>query len=727
MTTPYAPSYIPFVDGITPIQAWAGIGQVGTPITMFNQDLVNPVYFGPTNTITIGGTNAGVIPPLATTTVDGARTIYVLAAAGTAPLEVVPGMSNTSASPAAVAEAIIEAGLATLIAEAIAGTGLPLIGLPTLLFNISSVPPSTGAGLVGFTIPNQAFQQAGCYDFGKTQLAADNQMAGILGRSLNGHPSFTKKFWSTVSRFNLPFNDMQNYGANGTRVACCLQPVFYPGLPANSDFRTAPQLTPAQQAQAVTDYAGITTFFNTLLGAPYNFTASQLIGVLWQEPEIGSKGMSATDYQNMLHTYGASIPAGITLTANIGSGAGAVVAQAYANAAIASGAPIGAMAQDYYMPTFRRGQMLTDGVVVVADAHNLPFGVYEMGAAPHNFTTGVTDTINYFNHITTVMSGRLQAGKVNADVEYYMGQCTANGAGDLSSPIGLDPTQPAPDFRIALYQTMFDTLTSVPTTPFTIAANSTVTITAANPSPVGKFAPADYLSYEIALGLVAGVGSTNPFVSVNLLWYDFDEIARNQTPVAKENWHLPMGANADPNGPLVVYGGGRMHGGFLQLKINNQDSVACTVSFLQLAGTSRIGARSSWFWNPNTNVSPAVPGFTNADAADQSMQIGREYGKVIAAGASATYLNGLFCGEAVFRCKVVNAAASDVTFELQPVPAGVFNAGTDIFHQILGAAGNFEVQPMKLALPRAPTVMFITNNDVNPVTIEYLLTAIETG
>src|SRR6185312_3121109 len=129
---------------------------------------------------------------------------------------------------------------------------------------------------------------------------------------------------------------------------------------------------------------------------------------------------------------------------------------------------------------------------------------------------------------------------------------------------------------------IFDNLTSAPLTTFTIPATTTVTVAPLNPSPSGGLSSADYLSYELAIGLTAGAASTNPFISLTLLWYDFDQVVKNQNPVAKEVWHLPMGANGDPNGPLIVYGGGRMHGGFLQININTQDSVTCTVNFLQI-------------------------------------------------------------------------------------------------------------------------------------------------
>jgi hypothetical protein len=749
MTTPppptatYSPSTFPFVGG-QPGQCWAGIPGGQVQVTIENNDLNNDINWGYDNNIAVGGSNTGDIPPLTSATVDGSSTIYLVGPDGTTAASILPGVTQVSASPVALATALVASGLAVQIAQAIASSGISIIGAPSLLYNISSVQPTTGPGLIGFTIPNSALVNSGCYDTGQTQAAADAAMVTILGRgSATGHVTFTKKFWSTVSDFTLPKNDMQNYALFGTKVACCHKPSFVTGRPANTNFRTDPGITAAQRAQANTDYNAFATFFHTLT-VTYGFVAAtQLVEVLWQEPEVQGNSMTATDYQNVIFTYGPAVnAAGVPLTLDIGSASGVTTTQAYANAglagAAAAGVTVGAMAQDLYMPTWLNQGVTLDAVGSIANANNLPFGVYEFGCAPNNFgTTGPADATNYLLGqsagggafgILDYMQARLQAGLVNADSEYYMGVCSATGAGDLTSPIGLDPTQGlSHDFRIAIYQQLFDTLTATPSIPYTVPATSTVTVVPLAPSPVGSLGISDYLSYEVAIGLEAGAGSTNPFISLSFLWFDFDQVPKNQNPIAKEVWHLPMGANGDPNGALVVYGGGRMHGGYLQVKINNQDSQTCTVTFMTLAGTSRVGARSSLTWNPNSSVSPAVPGFTNAQASDQSLQIGREYGINVPAGTNKTFLNGLWAGEVYFRAHVTGAGANDVNFELQPVPTGVFGTGTDIFHQLIGAAGNIEILPTKLALPRCPTVMSITNNDAAAVTVEYVITAVETS
>lgn len=750
MTTPYAYGY---GTGQPPVQfpvttqatlCWNSVPNSGL-IGFENTDTETTIYLGQSAAMAPGDANSIPLDPLAFITLPGNAPWYVVAATvPTGDLLIMPGAETFSASPEAIAQAMIDVGVADAIAQAILGTGLPLVPNPTMLYNVSGTQPAPGLGLIGFTIPNQALK-AGCYanTYG-SQAAADTAMVGILKRPQGGsHPTFTKKFWNTISVFTLPLNDMQNYGAFGTKVACCLKPVFYHldktgvALPPNTNFMTTTLLTASQRAQAVTDFNGITTFFNTLLGTPYNFTTAQLSGVFYQEPEVAGNNMTPTDYQNVLFTYvAAATAAGIGIVADIGSGAGAATATSYANAAVASGVPLAGLAQDFYMTAWLNGVTL-DAVGSVADANNLSFGVYELGCAPGNFgSSGEEDCTNYLlgQHssggqfgILDYMAARIQANKPNLDCEYYMGQCDANGAGDLTSPIGLDPTVTNPDFRIGLYEQIFDTLTASPATPFTIPATHTTTMPPISPSPIGGLAPANYLSYELALGLQAGVGSTNPFAQVIIQWYDFDQVAKDQTFIDEETWYVPMGANGDPNGPLFIAGGGRMRGNFMLIKINNQDTVTCTVNYMQVAGTSRMGKRSQWLWTPNSNTSPAVPTFTLAKAATGSLQLGREEQQNLAAGMFEGWINGLWAGQAFVRVLVSGvAAANTVHFQIQPQPTGVF--GTEnILNESMGIPGQNDERTFTIALPRCTTQTVFNNNDANTVNVSYQIIGIETA
>jgi hypothetical protein len=677
-----------------------------------NADLNNSVYVSTASNVGPGGSNSYTIGPLGSIAITSASQWWACTDAGaTTELDVLPGGSSESPAPGQIAEVI--APLASAIAQQIFETGIQTVAAPTSMYNVGSTGGGTGStGLVGGTIPAQAFQQTGCYDFGKSQIQCDNQFTGfVLRDSAGGHLTSTKKFWN-LSDWSLTKNDLQNYGSFGTRVIFALKPV-------------APPFGPITNAEKT----NLTNFLNAIKGAPFNFTASTAQIILWQEADNGKNFTSTgqAQYAAMLAAYGPIVnAAGLPLMISVGASAGITSNNNFLNAALGvAGVTYQGYYVDLYFGAWNGGYDATQ-TFSVADAAGIPAcGFSEIGChVTDNFAAYFTQATGPPG-IITVMQDRLQANKSNLDVDWYQGQCSATGVGDLTSPI-LTATDP----RIPFYQQLFDTLTASSGAAFTIAANSTVTVAPVNPSPIGNLAPSQFLSYEISLELTAGVASTVPFISLTLLWFDFDQVPKNQTPVYKEVWHLPMGANGDANGPLVVYGGGRQHGGFLQVKINNQDTVACTVNTFQLFGTARPGARSALTWNPNANVSPAVPmpGITgNAQSADQSLQIGREYGVNIPAGQAKSWINGVWAGEAYFRAHVTGAVANDVAFELQPLPSGVFGAGTDIFHQLIGAAGNIEILPTKLALPRSPTLMLVTNNDANPVTIEYLLIGVDTS
>lgn len=90
MTTRADIAQVPFGDNQYQ-QVWAGIpGDTGT-ILLWNQDLNNTVFVGFRNSITIGGINTIPIPPNGMVTLGTDRTIYAIAAKGTANLVSIPG------------------------------------------------------------------------------------------------------------------------------------------------------------------------------------------------------------------------------------------------------------------------------------------------------------------------------------------------------------------------------------------------------------------------------------------------------------------------------------------------------------------------------------------------------------------------------------------------------------------------------------------------------------
>jgi hypothetical protein len=290
--------------------------------------------------------------------------------------------------------------------------------------------------VVGNTIPNQALK-TGSYDAGLTQVEADTKFCQIVSRGIDGgqHLAVTKKFWNRSS-WNTSENDLGNYAKYGTKVIFALWPVL-PGT--------------------TTERKHLTDFLAAIKN-DFGFNASNCYIVLWQEPEVRSKGIHPSDFQAGLEYYGNRVAsAGLPLVADIGSGAGSSALSQYGSAAIAAyqaGCGLTGLAQDLYCPQYTKHGIGLKTLADLADANSLPFGVFEHGCVPSQFTEA--ECKKYMNYIRTFMQTRQQAAKPNLPVLYYDGQGSPTGAGDLTSPIGQDPSVPPPDFRIALFQKLWD-------------------------------------------------------------------------------------------------------------------------------------------------------------------------------------------------------------------------------------------------------------------------------
>jgi hypothetical protein len=742
------------IDDLIPTSIWSIVASDPTAqILLVNTDTLANIAIGGAE-VQIGDNNSSVIPPQSSMSVPANQTWYALADQPNDPiLQVTLGGGNWSTSPVQAAEAMLEAGIATDIAEAMFAIGIPQVAAPITLYDINGTAGAGGdVGLIGATIPTSAIVSSGCTDsyvpHGSTQDQADNAFLSIVGGG--PHLTVTKKFWNT-SDWSQTKNNVANYASYGTKVIFCLKPVFTPGLPLGSNFTTTG--TTAQKNAAIADRNSLATFLTAMQAL--GFTAATGEVVLWQEPANSQNftHSGATDFNNMLRTYGPTVNASIfPLTVNVNFDANVTNATNFLNAALGLRAQSGAgavglptitsFALDLYTNNAVGNGLLPtttdsngDSFDNMAAAHGMIVSLNEIGCNPDSHSPpsadhfSIADCTTYFNLMTAYGQGVLQAGRQLGQMVYYCGVCSASGIGDITSPIGLDPLVPhPPDFRVALYQTMVNTLTAQTSNPVTIANNHTTTLVPLNPSPSGGLANAQTLSYEIALGLSAGAGSTNPFSIVTLKWFDFDQVPKTQTPIDQVEFAVPMGTNADPNGPLVVFGGGRMRGAYMTVSINNQDSVACSIGFFQLTGTSRPGRRDSWIWDPNANQSPQVPTFTLASAAARSLQIGREQNINVPAGTSKSFLNGLWAGQAFVRILVSGAAATgDVHIQLQPQPTGQFGT-EDILNESMGLAGGGNDQRVEtISLLRAPNLLVMNNNDANAVTVSYQIIAIETA
>jgi hypothetical protein len=710
------------VNAEQPVPIWNLVANYpNQTILIVNQDASANITVGDA-AVVAGDTSAQTIPPEGAISVPATQAWYAISDIDDgATIQVTLGGTDWTPGAAGIANAMIAAGIPTLIAQELSASGVSLLAQPLQMFNVGGVtqPGSGATSLVGWTIPNQAYKTGCYYQNEANREAGDAAFQSLVQRGNSiGKDPIVKVFWNQGDyHTSNNFNNLANYAADGTFVILCIWP----------NFTTVGGVTtvPASEITAISNW--LTAI--TALG----ITGANSLVVLIQEPEVFVNHVvkaTTAQYQAVLTQVTPTLTAaGYGMVPDIGSGGGIATAQSYANAAFASGQPIAMLASDFYYPQFniQGGTQILTAMATIADAHAVPYGLFEFGIAPDNFPSNPNASAQYFGAITSFFQTRQQNNKPNGHFIWYDGQCSATGAGDLTAPI-----LTAGDPRIALYQHMFDTLTSVSssgTGGLTINATSTKTLTPVNPSPIGGLAPIEEMSYEIALGLIAGVGSTNPFCQVIVSWYEFDQLVRNQTIVDSVRFFIPMGTNGDANGPLIVHGKGRQRGSFVQVKVNNFDSVACTLQFLQMMDTSRPGTRDAWIWNSNTGNSPAVPGFTLANAAPDSLEVGRVTSSTIAhGGGSKSWLCGLFTGRVGYKISVpTGSTTNDVVFQIAPQPTNIYTGSPTYLQETLGNAGNTN-QRGELLFSRGPVLVTITNNEAaNDVTASFVIVGEETS
>lgn len=697
------------VNAETPVPIWSFVAQTNQQILLVNLDSNANITIGDSS-VQSGDTAHQTIPPQGAVAVPANQSWYAIADLDdNAQLQVTLGGSDWAASPTGIANAMIAAGIPLAIAEELSASGISLLAAPQQLYNIGGVlQPGTGAtSLVGWTVPTQCFK-TGCYYASlagpNQQDAGDSAFQAVVKRGLsNNRPPITKKFWNPGDyHTSSNFNNLVNYYNYGTTVIVCLQPLFN-------------TTTNHLQTGEVTNVQNFITAIQGLGATPTN-----TIFVFWQETQ---DKITSTQFTNGLNDLATVMNAsGFPVAVDVATHAGTAGGVTYINAAFASTCTISHVAADFYAPTWNRGTTL-DALANAADAHTVPFSLFEFGIAPGNFPSNPNVSAQYFGYIQGFFQTRQSNGKLNGHFVWYDGQCDATGAGDLTAPI-LSATDP----RANLYDMLFDTLTvSGPSSSggLVIANNHTTTLTPANPSPVGGLAPVNELSYEISLGLTAGIASTLPFAHVILKWFSFDQKPANQTVVDSIGFYVPMGANGDPNSPLVIRGRGRQRGSFMSALVNNFDTVACTLQFFQYIETGRIGSRDAWTWDINQSNSPAVPGFIMGNAGSASLEVGRASGVNVNPGATVSRLIGIFAGRIYYRVHVTGLTTDQLEFNVEPLPTNIFPATTFYVRKFMGNTTiEFEGE---FVAARCPLLINMINNAGVAATVDFVMVGEETS
>lgn len=168
---------------------------------------------------------------------------------------------------------------------------------------------------------------------------------------------------------------------------------------------------------------------------------------LYHEPF--SEGLTAAQYHSVVSSYGPTVRTYFPYL-YCGSSGSSAATSAYASYYV-SGA-FQKAAVDFYCPAYDGGFRI-DSYSVVTDADNLPFGLWEFDSSTDP-TAGQTQAqaTAYFGYVQSFFAGRVASGLTNADL------CLFFDATALSPPKDYTPITSSSDYRVALYQAIFDAL-----------------------------------------------------------------------------------------------------------------------------------------------------------------------------------------------------------------------------------------------------------------------------
>lgn len=221
-----------------------------------------------------------------------------------------------------------------------------------------------------------------------------------------------------------------------------------------------------------------------------------------------------------------------------------------------------------------------------------------------------------------------------------------------------------------------------------------------------------YLSYNIALILTPGAGSTFPFCRLTLIMLNPDGSEATQ-----EHWVIPMMA---PYTKTPVIGGdgrpqgvGRIVGGIMKVFIKNLDTVDATLNGIDINGDSRTSPLiSSIQDNPGSRTYPGTAPFVAPpEGGGFDRVLGASLTNTLAPGTTVHYLLGLYAGKVTFDFQATGGTAGNIQWTLKYVNGsvgGVGNYGV-IATGTSGAGAQFG--PTEFDIPRAPLVLDVTSTE----------------
>jgi hypothetical protein len=639
-------------------------GQKGA---LVNEDTVNTVLVGSEQGVLYGtDPDTFLIGPLNAVICDGTQDYWAIAITGSPQVQFMPGITQWAVSPIQ----ILGLALADEIAQAIATTGVSFLAAPQLLYNQQTIQPGTPGPLGASVI---------AADYGSSSdLIAIQTWNG----NVNRNAKCGKVFYGTISSFPSALdNKTSPYVTLGMTCYLCVKPAFNP--------------------PNATDKHNLVNGLTTLKAAGLN-----AVVIPWQELGRPS-GMTPALFTAMLQYYantdgnGAGIrsvyPLAICYDSAIGCGTAA------ASWFPGSGnAFVDIIGQDLYASSYLGANALRfdqpGGSMSVADANNLPFGVFETGSvAGFDPTPGNSQvTGQYMPYILNTMQARIVSSKTNDAVMWFnTEQGAVAGANTIVSG----------DFRIPSLQNWFDTLSQGGGggAGLVLNAGQGKDVTPITPSPGAGLANADFLSYDVTLNLTTSTGSTNPFVTVLLSWFNTD--SATAAAVHTVAWQVPCGT-AGTTG-TVITGRGPMRASLMKVRVVNRDSVSVVVNNIQVNGTGRLVDRDDWYWDAVNSL--GVPGFTLPGGASECNSLGSINNINVPAGTAVAYLLSMFAGDVYCRMET-DAAVNLMSVQLAAQPTSQFGTGS-MFNQYISNPNTINELEETLIFPRGPVLVTFNNHD----------------
>lgn len=368
---------------------------------------------------------------------------------------------------------------------------------------------------------------------------------------------------------------------------------------------------------------------------------------------------------------------------------------------------------------------LADNNMVNGVLTPLPLGMGEIGWNPGLSDENAADIVAYYQYLAGnpagnsngFFPGRVAAGKINSYLCWF-NPTGLNVPGDISSVILSGGSQ------ITGYQWIFNGVDTTATSS-NLPSGSTITPTPINPSPVGGLATANQESYDLALDLIAGAGSTKPFCRVTITFFDFDATTANQVPVDEVKFIAPMGTSPNPAKTICT---GPMSGAYMSVQLRNLDSVNATLNKFQLEGSARTKALHNPRWDSLTTPQ-AIPTYSlPTSGIPYSRMLGSWVSpSITSGGGTQSALFSMNGGNTYLKFGVTGTAAGSVaTVRLQLIAQPTSEWGAVPLHTAWlplstgSAPSQFEDSEF-VDLPLGPCVVLVTNEDPNAVVASVVL------